>query len=98
MHNLLFFISIFIFDDIKADTLNDPLRKYLGKIQDNSSTYNSLGSYKGRVESNGGIYNSLGKYLGKIETNGHSYDSRAGYMGRIDSCLLYTSPSPRDRG
>ena len=52
MHKLLFFISIFIFNDIKADTIYDPLGKYLGKIEDNGSTYNS--------------------------------------------CLLYTSPSPRD--
>ena len=66
MHNLLFFISIFIFYDIKADTIYDPLGKYLGKIEDNGSTYNSLGSYKGRVESNGGIYNSMGKYLSLI--------------------------------
>ena len=59
MYKLLFLISIFIFYDIQADTLYDPLGKYLGKIEDNGGTYNSLGIYKGRVESNGGIYLSL---------------------------------------
>ena len=43
----------------KADSLYDPLEKYLGKIEGNGTIHDSLGSYKGRVESNGGIYNSL---------------------------------------
>ena len=55
MHNLFFFLIIFILFDTKADSLYEPLGDYLGKIEDNGSMYDSMGSYKGIVESNGGI-------------------------------------------
>ena len=85
MYNLLYFIFIYAFSSIKADSLYDPLGQYLSEIQDNRRMYDTLRGNQGRVDANGSIYNSFGKYLGKIEANGHTYDSLGGYKGRIDA-------------
>ena len=39
MHNFFFFLIIFMFCDSKADSLYDPLGKYVGKIEGNGTIY-----------------------------------------------------------
>ena len=55
----VFCVCLFLFSDIKSDSLYDSLGNYLGKTEDNGSMFDSLGGYQGRVDSNGSIYITL---------------------------------------
>ena len=57
----VFWVCLFLFSDIKSDSLYDSLENYLERLVDNGRMFDSLGGYQGRVDSNGSIYNSFRK-------------------------------------
>ena len=67
--------------------------EYLGQLGpswNRDSIYNSSSEYSSTWSSNS-IFNDSSKY-------GNSYSSTSVFNESASSCLLYTSPSPRDRG
>ena len=70
----IFCLGLFLFSDLKSDSLYDSLGNYLGKTEDNGSMFDSLGGYQGRVDSNN-KWNSIksnwissqGKFVEKFE-------------------------------
>ena len=85
----VFCVCLFLFSDIKSDSLYDSLGNYLGKTEDNGSMFDSLGGYQGRVDSNGSIYNSISGRLKTMDTLMiHLVDTKEELMD-MEICMIH---------